>query len=46
MDELRLLKIKRSRLLNKSVKTIEEFEMLQNELNKIELRIKEVELNN
>lgn len=41
-NELRVLKTQRTKLLNKSVKTVKEFEMIQDKLHEIELRIKQI----
>ena len=43
--ELSILKGIRTRLLNKNCETMEEFEIIQDKLNKVELQIKEVKLN-
>ena len=43
MKELRILKLIRTKLLNRNCETIEEFEEVQNKLNEVELLIKEIE---
>ncbi len=43
MKELRILKLIRTKLLNKQVETEEEFEDVQDKLNEVELLIKEIE---
>jgi TnpA family transposase len=40
---LKVLKVQRTKLINKSVKTVEEFIEIQDKLNEIEARIKEME---
>ena len=42
MKELRILKGIRTKLLNRQVETIEEFEEVQDKLNQVELQIKEL----
>lgn len=42
--ELRILKAQKTKLLNKKVETIEEFEEIQNKLNEVEFFIKEMEV--
>ena len=44
MKELRILKSIRTRLLNRQVETIEEFEEIQDKLNQVEAQIKELEV--
>lgn len=39
---LKVLKIQRTKLLNKECKTAEEFEAIQEKLNNIEIQIKEI----
>ena len=41
-NELRVLKTQRTKLLNKSIKTVKEFEMIQDKLHEIELKIKQI----
>ena len=43
MKKITILKSKRTRLLNKKCKSIQEFEEIQNRLNEIEFYIKEME---
>lgn len=40
---LKILKAQKTKLLNKSVKTVEQFIEIQDKLNAIELQIKEIE---
>lgn len=40
---LKTLKMQRTKLLNKAVKTVEEFIEVQDKLNEVEARIKEIE---
>ena len=42
-SKLRILKMQRTKMLNKAVKTVNEFTELQEKLNRIELEIKEIE---
>lgn len=42
-NELKVLKAQRTKLLNKSIKTVQEFEIIQDKLHEIELRIKQIE---
>ena len=43
MNELKILKIQRTKLLNKKCETHEEFEQVQEKLNEIEVIINELE---
>ena len=45
-NELRVLKAQRTKLLNKECKTIEQFEDVQDKLNKIELQMKMIKESN
>ncbi len=44
MKELRILKAQKTKLLNKKVETVEEFEEIQDKLNLVEAQIKELEV--
>ena len=43
MEKLRLLKVRKTKLLNKMIKTFDEFVETQNKLNELEFQIKELE---